>query len=213
MKLSHITPIVVLFLGGAAMQAQPLSVNAAGPKKVVLSDKVGKNQFEWTSDAPMEQISGTAEGVTGSLTLDPKDLKTLRGTISAQVATMKSGNATRDEHLRGNQWLDGGKYPTISFTATSVEGIKTAGNKMTGMVTGNFTMHGVSRTMTVPVTLQYIPESSKTRERAPGDLVMLTANFDITLKDFKVAGSQGVVGSKVGEKIQIAAKLFGSTGR
>jgi polyisoprenoid-binding protein YceI len=212
MKFSHITPILALVLGSAAMQAQPLSVSAAGPKKILLSDKVGKNQFEWTSDAPMEQITGTAEGISGSLTLDPKDLKTLRGTISAQVTTMKSGNTTRDEHMKGEKWLNAAKFPAISFTASSVGSIKTTGNKMTGMVTGNFTMHGVTKTITVPVTLQYIPESSKTRERAPGDLVMLTANFDIALKDFNVGGAQSTVGSKVGVKIQIAAKLFGSTG-
>jgi polyisoprenoid-binding protein YceI len=194
-----------------ALSAQPLAVKARGTKKIVLSNRVGANQFTWSSDAPLEKIQGTAEGVSGSLTLDPKNPASLRGTISAKVMTMKSGNDMRDEHLRGESWLDAAKHPEITFVATSVSGVKASGNSFTANVTGSFTMHGVTKTMTVPVTVQYLDASSRTKSRAPGDLVMLTAEFNVPLKDFNVAGSKGTVGSKVGESIAITAKLFGST--
>lgn len=195
----------------SAAHAQ-LSVRADGNKTVSLSDKVGKNQFEWTSEAPLEKIVGTAEGISGTLTLNPRNPATLRGSISAQVVTMKTGNDTRDGHLKSPTWLDATKYPKITFTASSVSNVKPAGNKFTADVTGNFTLHGVTKQLTVPVTLQYIDESAKTRERAPGDLIMMTAAFNISLKDYNVAGSKGVIGNQVGDHIQINAKLFGSTG-
>jgi hypothetical protein len=66
--------------------------------------------------------------------------------------------------------------------------------------------------MSIPFKLTYIDESAKTRARAPGDLMMLTSDFTVSLKDFGVAGAQGYVGSKVGETITVSAKLFGSTG-
>lgn len=204
-----------LLIAGAAtlgtVSAQPLTTKAKGARKIVLSNAVGANQFLWNSDAPLEKIQGTAEGVTGTLTLDPKNPASLRGTISAKVATMKSGNDMRDEHLRGETWLDAAKHPEITFVATSVSNVKTKGNTFTASVTGNFTMHGVTKTMTVPVTVQYLDASAKTRSRAPGDLVMITATFNVSLRDFNVAGSKGTVGSKVGEAIAISAKLFGST--
>jgi len=192
--------------------AQPLAVKAKGTRTITLTDKVGKNQLAWVSDAPLEKIDGTAEGITGRIVLDPSKPTSIRGTISAQVATMKTGNGMRDEHLRGDKWLDAANYPTISFTAKSVSGAKVEGNKVTAQVVGDFTMHGVTRQMTVPFTLTYIDGSPKTRERAPGDLVMITAEFDVSLKDFNVAGSAGIVGNKVGESIHITAQLFGSTG-
>ena len=40
---------------------------------------------------------------------------------------------------------------------------------------------------------------------------MISSDFTISLKDFKVAGQKGMIGSKVGEKIRISAKLFGAT--
>lgn len=211
-KISMIAAAVALFaMGGEAANAQALSVSASGNKTVTLADAVGKNQFVWKSDAPLEQIKGTAEGVTGTITLDPKNLATLRGTISAKVATMKSGNATRDGHLQSAQWLDAAKYATITFKVNSVSGIKVSGGSATGTATGAFTLHGVTKTISVPFKLTYIDASAKTRARAPGDLVSLTAEFDIALADFSVAGTKGTIGSKVGEKIHISAQLFGST--
>lgn len=192
--------------------AQSLAVAASGSKKVTLSDRVGKNQFTWISEAPLENIKGTAEGVTGALTLDPKNLSSIRGTITTQVATMKTGNTTRDNHLESDQWLDAAKYPTISFTISSVSGVKVAGNTATGTATGQFTMHGVSKTVSIPFKLTYLDASAKTAARAPGDLVMISADFSVALKDFNVAGTKGLVGSKVGETIKVSAQLFGSTG-
>jgi polyisoprenoid-binding protein YceI len=211
--LSLIAAVGLLLIGGGvAAQAQALGVSASGTKTVTLRDGVGKNQFTWKSDAPLEKIKGTAEGVSGTLTFDPKNLSTIRGTISAKVATMKSGNTTRDGHLRSAQWLDASKYPDIIFKVTSVSGIKVNGNNATGTATGSFTLHGVTKTVSVPFKLSYIDESAKTRARGAGDLVSITADFDIALADFNVAGTKGTVGSKVGEKIHITAQLFGSTG-
>lgn len=214
MKISKISliaaAIAAMTIGATSASAQALSVSASGTKKVTLNDAVGKNQFTWVSEAPLEKIKGTAEGVTGSITLDPKNLSTLRGTISAKVATMKSGNATRDGHLHSAQWLDAGKYPTISFTINSVSNVKVSGNSATGTATGNFTLHGVTKSMSIPFKLTYIDESAKTRQRAPGDLVSITADFDVALANFNVTGAKGIVGSKVGEKIDVSAQLFGS---
>ncbi len=206
------TAAVALLAIATASQAQPLKVTASGSKTVKLSDRVGKNQFEWLSTAPLEEIKGTAEGVSGTITLDPRNPASLRGTISAQVATMKSGNDTRDGHLRGPAWLDATTFPTISFTIASVSGLKVSGNEVSGTATGKFTMHGVTKQITIPFTLKYIDANAKTRERAPGDLVMVTAKFDVSLRDYNVAGSKGTIGSKVGETITVNAKLFGSTG-
>lgn len=198
--------------GVVSLSAQRLTVQASGQKTVTLSDAVGKNQFSWLSDAPLEKIQGTSAGVTGRITLDPRNLSTIRGTIATQVSTMRTGNSTRDGHLRGSNWLDASTYPTITFTILSVANIKVTGNNATGAVTGNFVMHGVTKRLAFPFNLKYVDESAQTRSRAPGDLVMISAQFDIKLKDFNVAGARGMVGSRVGETIRVTAQLFGSTG-
>ncbi len=201
---------LVVLLGVGSAQAQRLSVASGGQKLLTLNDRVNKNQFIWTSDAPLESIRGTSEGVAGTLTIDPQDLTKIRGTITTQTSTMKTGNDTRDNHLRSPEWMDASRYPLITFTISSVQNVKTAGNKATGWAVGNFTMHGVTKQMTIPFSLTYLPENASTRQRAPGDLVMIDADFDLSLKDFNIAGTDGVIGSKVGEKIKITAQLFGN---
>lgn len=204
--------LIFALAGTTTLHAQKLVVKATGNKTITLNDKVGKNQFLWNSDAPLEKIQGTAEGVTGSFTVDPANLAGIRGTISAQVSTMKSGNATRDKHIQGAGWLDAATYPTISFTIVSIKNIAVSGNKMTATAVGNFTMHGVTKQMSIPFSMTYLDASAKTKERAPGDLVMVEASFNVPLADFNVEGSKGTIGNKVGESIAIEAKLFGSTG-
>jgi polyisoprenoid-binding protein YceI len=214
MKFSRISlaAAACFLIAGASAVAQPLTVSASGTKRVTLSDQVGKNQFSWTSDAPLEKIMGTCEGVTGTISIDPKNPSGITGTISASTGTMKTGNATRDGHVKSAQWLDASAYPAITFRITRVSGLKAAGINLTGTATGAFTMHGVTRTISVPFTLKYIDASPATAKRAPGDLVQITTTFSIALKDFNVAGARGMVGSKVGETIDITANLFGSTG-
>jgi polyisoprenoid-binding protein YceI len=187
-----------------------LSVSG-GTKKFNWNDQVSKNQFVWVSDAPVEKIRGTAEGVTGSISFDPKDLTTLRGTVTTDVRTMKSGNGTRDNHLLSAEWMDPARFPSIKFTIESVSDVKVNGTSATAMAAGDFTMHGVTKRITVPFKINYIAENAKTRERAPGDLLVVNANFSIALKDFKIEGTSGLVGSKVGESIQITANLFGNS--
>lgn len=199
----------MLFVFTTSSFAQ-LSVTG-GAKKFTWNDRVSKNQFVWVSDAPVEKIRGTAEGVAGTISFDPKDLSTLRGTVTAEVRTMKSGNGTRDNHLVSSEWLDAGKYPVIKFTIESVSDVKVNGTSATAMATGDFTMHGVTKRLRVPFKINYIPQSDKTRERAPGDLVVVNANFNLALKDFKIEGQSGLVGSKVGETIEITANLFGNS--
>jgi len=189
-----------------------LAVKASGNKTFTLSDKVGKNQFEWISEAPLEKINGTAEGIEGAITFDPKKPNTIKATISAQVSTMRTGNDMRDGHVKSATWLDAEKYPKIIFTATSIKNVKANGNTLTADVIGDFSMHGITKKLTVPMSLHYMDASPKTSERAPGDLVMINSTFTVSLKDFKVEGSKGTIGNKVGETITINAKLFGASG-
>jgi polyisoprenoid-binding protein YceI len=212
MKRIHAVAILAFVLATVVSTASAqLAVRTNGEKRVTLNEKVGNNQFVWISEAPLENIKGSAEGVSGAFTIDPKNLASIRGTVSAQVATMKSGNASRDEHIRGSQWLNAARHPQITFTIASVSGVKVNGNKASGIAKGTFTMNGVAKPLSIPFSLTYLEESAATRKRAAGDLVMITADFKIALKDYNVAGTRGTIGSKVGETIEINAKLFGST--
>lgn len=67
--------------------------------------------------------------------------------FTVQSASIDTANNDRDEHLRGPDFFDVQKYPTLSFASTSVKA-KDANNLE---VTGDLTLHGVTKRITIPV--------------------------------------------------------------
>ena len=183
---------------------------AAGDKKVQLNDKIRPNQIEWVSDAPMEQIKGSAPSVTGTLKIDPAKLEAMTGKISFPVKEMKTGNATRDRHLAGKDWLDAESFPNISFEIAKVKVVSVVGDKAKLMAEGSMELHGVKARMSIPVTVTWKAGSAQTAH-VPGDWVKIDTKFSVKLGDYKIAGKGGIVGSKVGETIAISGTLYGHT--
>ena len=68
-----------------------------------------------------------------------------KATFTIEAASIDTNQEQRDAHLRSADFFDAEKFPTLSFEST---GIKYDGTDIT--ITGNFTMHGVTK----PVTLK-----------------------------------------------------------
>lgn len=181
------------FFAAALLAAGPA---LAAPKTIEL-----KGQTNWISEAPVEKIVGTADG-SGTLTGDLDDLTTLRGTIKFPVASMKSGNEQRDDHLKGSDWLEADKHPEITFVIETVKVVAPpTGDSVKEAkveVTGQFTLHGVTTPLTAPATLKW-----------KDDKLKIDTAFIVKLADYQIAGKQGVVGSKVGETIDVKVALRG----
>lgn len=188
----------------------------SGKKNVVLTNKVNDNQIKFYSKAPAEDIEGAANGISGAFTIDPSNIEATSGTFTVEVKSMKTGIDMRDKHMYGADWLGADKNPEIKYTVsriTDVQTVSTDKNKAVakGVAVGSFTVNGVTKDLKAPVTITYVPESDATRKKADGDFVMVQAEFKVALKDFNIAGKKGIVGSKVGETIDIKANLYGAT--
>jgi polyisoprenoid-binding protein YceI len=93
----------------------------------------------------ISEFFGTFPGATGTLSLDPKNVAAAKLDVSVPVATVSTTNATLDGELVGAEWFDAAKYPTMRFVSTKV--VKTGVN--TADVTGNLTLHGVTKAVTL----------------------------------------------------------------
>ncbi len=209
--------VVIACIGSSIAFATGFNVGVSGTKKVTISNRVGTNQITFESSAPLEDIKGTANEISGSFMLDPANIEAATGIITVKVKSMQTGIGKRDAHLMSGDWLNEAQYPTITFSIKSIRNVKSVSSDngkavVQAVAVGDFTMHGVTKQIDIPVTMTYIRESEKTRERAPGDFVMIQGDFSIALKDFKVEGTKGTIGSKVGETIMLKANFFGSTG-
>ena len=88
-------------------------------------------------------IQGRFNDVSGTFVLDRQDPSKSSFTLSIKVDSVDTANAARDEHLRQPDYFDTKQFPTIDFRSTKVKGVP-GGYE----VSGDFTMHGVTKPVT-----------------------------------------------------------------
>jgi polyisoprenoid-binding protein YceI len=102
---------------------------------------------------------GTAKGkftkFSGTIEVDREQPEKSSVTASIQTASIDTAMSKRDEHLRGEDFFNVQKFPEITFKSRRV---KQTGP--TGEITGDLTMHGVTREITLRVQLLGMPESA-----------------------------------------------------
>ena len=135
------------------------------------------------------------------------------GKVKVPINNIKTGIDLRDEHLRGEMWLNAGKYPYAEFQLTGIKNSSSTklddGQKVYVTLLGKFSVHGVTKDIEVPAEFRYFKESEKTKAKAPGNLLVANANFNIKLSDYGVKIPDMVVG-KVNEEVQITTNFVAS---
>ncbi len=93
---------------------------------------------------------GRFNKVKGSFTLDAADPTACKFQLAIEAASIDTNNEGRDKHLKTPDFLNAGEFPVISFESTKVAA-RQDGDKTVYDVTGNFTMHGVTKEVTLPL--------------------------------------------------------------
>lgn len=184
-------------------------------KTFYINDKTGRDIVTFTSKAPLETIVGKTSQVRGYVTVDPADIKgSATGKIEVDLASLQTGIGMRDRHMR-EQYLETDKFPKTTFEITRV--VEAGGNVLEDqkpvemVLEGNFTVHGVTRLIEVPVTAKLIKESEETKARHPGDILHIQATFDVLLSDHQINRPQFVF-LKLDEKQKVDIDVFAATG-
>lgn len=198
MKTTHILTAVVLGFVSPAFAAT-----------FDFKDAKGVNNAQFHLDAPLESISGTANGVSGTVTVDPANLAAATGKIVVTTASLQVPNAMMNEHMHGDKWLDAKQFPEISFELKAVANVKQEGNAATANATGTFTLRGVSKEITVPVKVTYLPGRLKDRQPGvEGDLLVIRSEFTIKRSDYGIMAGQAQ--DKVAEDVKVTLALAGA---
>lgn len=209
MKTSLVRSLqVVAGLGLATVTSQ------AAPQTFDFKDPKGVNHVQFKLDAPLESITGTGTGVSGSVAFDPANPTTTRGRIVLDAASLTVGNPLMGEHLRSDQWLDVAQFPEIVFEAVGLENVRAQGTQLTADVQGKLTVKGVTKVIRVPVSFTHLADKLGARVGDPkvkGDLLVLRANFAINRGDFDI--KPGELTDKVAEIIHLSLSIAGSAPR
>lgn len=181
-----------------------IAVAIAAPKMAVLSfdmkDPKGVSGLSISIDSQLEPIMGQTSAVSGDIKFDATNPKNSSGKIVVDAKELKLTSAAMTEHMLQRGSLDVATYPTITFEVIKVNEAKeiSQGNWEV-KVTGNFTLKGVTKEMTVNATVSHLPDKLASRGGVPGkngDLIVIRSRFSFDRNDFKV-GAGAVIGNKV----------------
>lgn len=95
----------------------------------------------------ISHVTGHFRDFEGAVELDAQDPTRSSVTFTIEAASIDTANSKRDEHLRSADFFDVQKYPEITFRSKRIG--RKSGNAYE--VTGELTMHGVTREITLPV--------------------------------------------------------------
>ena len=93
-------------------------------------------------------VGGKFQDFSGTIKVDRVKPENSSVEFTIQAASISTNEPKRDEHLKSPDFFDVANQPTITFKSTSV---KPTG-KDTYEVTGNLTMRGVTKPITLPIT-------------------------------------------------------------
>ncbi|MBT3911628.1 MAG: YceI family protein, partial [Verrucomicrobia bacterium] len=116
--------LLILSVAPGVLSADSMKFDFKDPKKV--------NNVVFLMDAPLESISGTAVGISGSVSFDPAKPASTTGKIVLATSSMHVDNPVMKKHMLDEGWMHVSKFPTIEFVAGKMTNVKTSGTNITG---------------------------------------------------------------------------------
>jgi polyisoprenoid-binding protein YceI len=172
--------------GSAGTMTKPLPIKDG---KVAFDASNSRIDFvgskpEGKHDGGFKKFTGTAE-----VTPDGKGLSKVSVDIDAESIWTDTEKLTG--HLKTPDFFDVKQFPKASFTSTKIE--PGATGAATHSITGNLTLHGVTKEISIPAIIVFLPDSSMT----------LQSNFTLNRLDFGMLYGKGKIHDDVSVKVSV----------
>ncbi len=118
---------------------------------------------------------GRTRDVEGTLTIAGNRITEV--SITVDMTTLQSDSAMRDNAIR-TRGLETGRFPTATFELTepiTIGSEPAQGEEIEAQATGNVTLHGVTKQVTIPITA-----------RRSGERITVVSSFDVALADYEM---------------------------
>ena len=92
------------------------------------------------------KTSGSLNDITGVIQIDRENLANSSVNVKINLLSINTGLAKRDDHIKKDEYLDAAIFNEITFVSKKI----VAKSATEGMITGLFTLHGVTKELTMP---------------------------------------------------------------
>ncbi len=126
----------------------------------------------------VSKVRGDFTDFEGTIQIDQAKPEASSVVFTIKTASINTKNESRDKHLNSPDFFDTAKFPEITFKSTKIA----ANGKDKYNVTGEFTMHGVTKEITLPVTYTGSMKDPRGTERAGFELTTTLNRQDYGVK-------------------------------
>ncbi|RKH14926.1 polyisoprenoid-binding protein [Corallococcus sp. CA053C] len=146
------------------------------------------------------KVRGSFQQFSGTLTLDEENPTASAVSVRIDTASINTGVAQRDNHLRSADFFDVEKFPAITFQSTKVEQASGKGLR----VTGNLTIRDITREVVLEAEALGVGKDPWGNLKAAFE-----AKGTVDRRDFGLTWNQALEtgGVLVGEKIEITLEV------
>jgi polyisoprenoid-binding protein YceI len=187
----------------AVIAAAPLLAQTPAPAAPALE--------EWTIDKAhsmatfrvrhmMAKVTGQFRDIDATVKMDRANPANSTVEFTMKAASIDTGQTTRDEHLRSPDFFEAAKYPNITFQSKTVKVVSPTQFE----VTGDLTMHGVTRSITVPVEFMGFGRDPRGAEKAGFELQTMLDRKDYNITWNRVLDEGGLL---LGDEVAINVSL------
>lgn len=139
---------------------------------------------------------GRFNKVEGAFALDPENPASGQIELTVDAASVDTANQRRDGHLKSGDFFNVEQFPEITFKSTKIE----KGENGDFKVTGDLTLHGVTKPITVD-----LKHAQRTTER--GTVAGLATEFTIKRSDFDM--TYGLQNGGLGDEVTLMIGIEG----
>jgi polyisoprenoid-binding protein YceI len=141
-------------------------------------------------------VFGTFIGPTGTVSYDASDATKSSFDLTVNVDSLDTRQQNRDNDLKGPDFFDVKQFPTMTFKSTSVK--KTSDTQLE--VTGDLTLHGQTKSVTIPMDLTGIAKTPQGDTR-----IGFETQFSINRSDY----GMGYEAPAIGDEVRIIVAVEG----
>lgn len=168
--------LVVAALATQSMKVPEAAAQARGP---VPNGRLTSGALSFDGHATVGDFTGTTRTVAAELTGAPS-ISGVRGWVEAPVQSLKTGDRKRDKDL--NKSMESSRYPKLRFDLNRITA-KQSGDSIPVTLHGTLDIHGVTRRVELPGTIQFQGTNARVR-----------SDFPLNLKEYGIGGLSKMFG-------------------
>ena len=184
-----------------AATALMFATSAKAAEQTYVLDNPHTQIFFTVGHMGFSHSTGSFTGYNGSFTFDPANPTAGRAEVTIDTNSLNMGHDTWEEHVKGAKMFNVEKFPTMTFKSTKVE---STGDK-TAKMTGDLTLLGVTKPVTLDVTMNKCEPHPFTKKDACG----FDAVGSLKRSDFGMSEGIPMVSDEVSLRITVEGQVAG----